>query len=117
MSKAYSEDLRQRIVDAVIGGQTHAMVAARFAVSMGSVKRYVARHRMGSTLAATRHRGKARAIPPALHAQLVALFAADPDATLAVYCQQWEQQTGVRVSVATMHRAQGRVGWSRKKNR
>lgn len=117
MSRAYSEDLRQRIVDAVQSGQPHAAVAAWFAVSVGSVKRYVARVRAGESLAAKHHPGKARAIPPALHGQLVALFEADPDAPLAVYCQRWERQTGVRVSVATMQRAQRRMGWSRKKNR
>ena len=116
MSRAYSEDLRRRIVDAVASGGTHAAVAARFAVSAGSVKRYVARARSGESLAARRHPGKARAIPAALHAQLVALFEADPDATLAAYCERWQRRTGVRVSVATMQRAQRRVGWSRKKN-
>lgn len=117
MGRAYSEDLRQRIVDAVGAGQPLTVVAARFAVSVGSVKRYVARVRVGRSLTATRPLGRTRTIPPALHPQLIALFEADPDATLATYCQRWEGQTGKRVSVATMQRAQQRAGWSRKKNR
>ena len=116
MSRAYSEDLRQRIVGAVASGQTHAAAAARFAVSTGSVKRYAARARAGESLAAKRHPGKVRTIPPALHEQLVTMFEADPDATLAAYCRRWEHQTGVRVSAATMQRAQRRVGWTRKKS-
>jgi putative transposase len=114
---AYSEDLRQRIVTAVAAGQSQSAVAARFAVSLASVKRYVRQWRIAGTLAARRHPGKARAIPPEADDRLRALFVADPDATLAEYCARWERETGVAVSASTMCRAQQRLGWTVKKSR
>jgi len=113
--KAYSEDLRQRIVQAVEGGSSQPVVADRYNVSLNSVKRYVTRWRLTGSLAAQPRPGRPRAIPPAVHAVLVAQFAADPDATLATDCARWEAATGVRISQSTMCRAQQRVGWTRKK--
>jgi transposase len=115
--KAYSEDLRQRIVMAVAAGQSPPTVAIRFAVSLASVKRYVRQWRTTGTLVARRHPGKARAIPPGADDRLRALFAADPDATLADYCTRWEAETGIAVSASTMCRAQQRAGWTVKKSR
>jgi transposase len=114
---AYSEDLRQRIVAAVEQGQSPPAVAARFAVSLASVKRYLRQWRTTGTLAARRHPGKARRIPAEAEARLRALLDADPDATLADYCARWERESGVMVSESTMCRAQRRVGWTVKKSR
>jgi transposase len=114
---AYSEDLRRRIVAAIEQGQSPPTVAARFAVSLASVKRYLRQWRTTGTLAARRHPGKARRIPPEADGRLCALLDADPDATLAEYCARWERETGVAVSASTMCRAQRRVGWTVKKSR
>ncbi len=113
--KAYSADLRQRIVQAVADGSSQPVVADRFKVSLTSVKRYVTQWRVCGSLAPQPRPGRPRAIPPAADAVLVAQFAADPDATFATYCERWEAVTGVRVSQSTMCRAQQRVGWTRKK--
>lgn len=101
---------------AVTSGQSQPTVAARFAVSLASVKRYVRQWRTTGTLTARRHPGQARAIPPEADERLRALLAADPDATLAAYCAQWEEETGVAVSTSTMCRAQQRLGWTVKKS-
>ena len=101
---------------AVAAGESPPRVAARFAVSLASVKRYLRQWRMTGTLAARRHPGKARAIPPQADDRLRALLAADPDATLAEYCARWEAATGVAVSASTMCRAQQRLGWTVKKS-
>lgn len=45
MSKAYSEDLRQRIVEAVEGGMSRRQAAARYKVGVSSAIRYVQRWR------------------------------------------------------------------------
>ncbi|MDQ2785148.1 MAG: transposase [Chloroflexota bacterium] len=113
--KAYSEDLRQRIVQAVEDGSSQPVVADRFSVSLNSVKRFVRQWRATGSLVPQPRPGRPRAIPPDGQADLVAQFAAIPDATLATYCDQWEAATGVRVSQSTMCRAQQRVGWTRKK--
>jgi transposase len=118
MTKPYSEDLRSRIVQAVeTQGISQPIVAQRFAVSLTSVKRYLRQYRTTGTLTAATAPGRPRAIPPAVHADLVAQFDADPDATFATYCDQWAATTGVRVSESTMYRVQRRVGWTRKKSR
>jgi len=113
--KAYSEDLRQRIVQAVEDGSSQPVVANRYNVSLNSVKRYVKQWRIMGSLTPQPRPGRPRAIPPAVHADLGAQFAADPDATFAAYCNQWEAATGVHVSESTMYRAQQRIGWTRKK--
>ncbi len=113
--KAYSADLRQRIVQAVEDGSSQPVVADRYNVSLTSVKRFVAQWRTTGSLAAQPRPGRPRAIPPAADVALVAQFAADPDATLATDCERWEAATGVRVSESTMYRAQQRIGWTRKK--
>ena len=113
--KAYSEDLRQRITQAVDGGCSQPVVADRYNVSLTSVKRYVKQWRATASLAPRPRPGRPHAIPTAAHTALVAQFAADPDATFATYCDRWEAATGVRISQSTMYRAQQRVGWTRKK--
>ncbi len=113
--RAYSADLRQRIVQAVEDGCSQPVVADRYNVSLNSVKRYVTQWRASGSLAPQPRPGRPRAIPPAADAALVAQFAADPDATFATDCDRWEAATGVRVSQSTMCRAQQRVGWTRKK--
>src|SRR3712207_9260797 len=49
--RAYSMDLRERVVAAVDAGMRPAQAAARFEVSVRSVERYLARRRTTSGLA------------------------------------------------------------------
>src|SRR5579859_3045172 len=108
--KAYSADLRQRIVQAVESGASQPVVAERYNVSLNSVKRYVKQCRATGSLAPHPRPGRPRAIPHGVQSDLVAQFDAAPDATFATYCNQWEAATGVRVSESTMYRAQQRIG-------
>ncbi len=95
MSRAYRDDLWFRIVRAVEDeGMSQSHAAARFAVGLVSVKRSLRHWRTTYDLASRPHPGRPRVIPPAAHDRLVALFAADPDATLAEYCTRWEEETG-----------------------
>jgi transposase len=117
MSRAYSGDLRTRIIHAVEHeGMTLPRAAARFAVGLASIKRYLKQWRTTGMLAPRPHPGHPPAIPPAAHDRLAALFAADPDATLADYCTHWEAETGVGLSASTMCRAQQRIDWTVKKS-
>ncbi|MFL5658370.1 MAG: IS630 transposase-related protein, partial [Ktedonobacteraceae bacterium] len=43
--KAYSQDLRQRVLRAVDAGQTQAEIAKTFAVSVATIKRYLKQRR------------------------------------------------------------------------
>jgi transposase len=115
--RAYSTDLRERIVGAIARGVPQTVVAQTFGVGVATVRRYVTQQRTTGSLAPKRHPGPALRIglaeQPALRAQVQAL----PDATLAEHCAEWERTHGVRVSAPTMCRALARLGWPLKKRR
>ncbi len=114
--KAYSLDLRHRVVAAVTGGVSRAEVLRIFQISQSTLTRYLKQHRTSDSLAARPHAGGPQpAIPSTQHQALADLVAADPDATLAHLCNVWAQQTGVRVSQATMCRTLATIGLPRKK--
>jgi transposase len=101
-----SMDLRERVVAAVDAGMTHQQVAERFAVSVGSVERYLVRRRVTGSLAPTVQRhGPAPVKRAALHAWLPARLQVAADATLAEHVAAFAAETGLRVSVPTMCRA------------
>jgi transposase len=114
--KAYSTDLRERILAAVDGGLSKRAAARLFGVSRSTIKRYARQRRATGSLAPQpRPAGPPPLIGPAQHDALRAQLAADPDATLAQHCATWEREQGAAVSVSTMHRAIARLGWTRKK--
>jgi transposase len=55
--KAYSEDLREKIVEAVGRGMSRTTAAKTFGVGRSSVKRYAGAARDGEPLAPKRHPG------------------------------------------------------------
>jgi transposase len=116
--RAYSKDLRIRVIDAVDRGVARREVAEQFQVSLRTIKRWLHRRRELGTLAASRRPGPpARKLGP-LRAGLLPQLEAQPDATLAEHCARWEQTAGVRVSTATMSRVIRRhFNWTRKKSR
>ena len=114
--RAYSEDLRARIVRAVTGGMSKAEAARRYEVGLSTVKRYVRLGASGS-LAAKASPGRPRAIGAGDEAALRAQVAAHPDAKLAAHRARWADEQGVAVSRATMSRALARCGLPRKKSR
>jgi transposase len=115
--KAYSEDLRERVIGAVERGQPRAEVAARFEVSVPTIERWLRLKRETGGLArrpvpgpmAVKTVGLAVALPPRLAEQA--------DATLADHCAWWRDTAGFAVSTATMSRTLARLGWTRKKRR
>ena len=116
--KAYSDDLRRRIVSAVDGGMPRSAAARVFGVGRATVKRYLTLRRETGTLAPRPRRGPPPIKTAALAAALPARLAACPDATLAEHCTWYAQTSGVRVSDATMSRGIARrLGWTRKTSR
>jgi transposase len=112
--RAYSLDIRQRIVAAVRAGHPKDEVAELFDVDRSTINRYL-RLAEGGRLAAKPLPGRAPHISPAQHANLVLQLHLHPADTLAEHCRRWEAVHGVAVSIATMSRAIHRVGWTRKK--
>ena len=114
--RAYSVDLRERIVAAVTAGEPHRTVAARFSVSLATVGNYLRLRRETGGLVPRPRPGGQPEIGPARYLALRAQLEADPDATLEQHCATWAAEQGYAVSVSTMWRTIGRLGWTRKKN-
>jgi transposase len=115
--KAYSQDLRERIVQAVAAGQPKRTVARTFSVSYATVSKYARLVASHASLAPKRGGGRPSAIRPAQYPALVAQLEAASSATLAEHVATWEKNQGVRVTITAMFRAIRRVGWTFKKRR
>ena len=113
--KAYSEDLRKKIVDAIERGMPKAEAARTFGVGISTVKRYATKAQRGESL----EPGKAPGKRPKIDERVGKLLEADlkerPFATLRERCEYVEAVSGVSVSRSAMCRAIARVGSTRKK--
>ncbi len=100
-----SMDLRERVVAAVDAGMAQKQAAERFAVSLTSVERYLARRRATGSLAPTVQRHGPLPVKRArLPAWLPGRLEVAADATLAEHAAAFADQTGMRVSLPTMCR-------------
>src|SRR5438067_13055749 len=115
--KAYSEDLRERVVRAVAIGTPRDEVAATFAVSIPTITRWLRLKRETGGLTPKPVPGPVAVKTEALVAALPERLVEHADATLAEQCSWWRAASGVEVSTATMSRALTRLGCSRKKSR
>jgi transposase len=114
--RAYSQDLRQRVLAAVDGRLPRAEAVRTFRVSSATLKRWLARRRAEGHVRPRPIPGPPARKGAALRAGLSPQLQAHPAATLEEHCRLWEQAQGVRVSTATMSRAITRhLGWTRKK--
>src|SRR5579859_3953334 len=115
--KAYSVDLRERVLRAVDLGRSRAEIVQMFGVSLATIKRYLKQRREEGHVRPKAIPGR----PPKKRAQVEAdvlpQLQAHHDATLEQHCAMWEQTHGERVSRWTMSRAIKRLGWTRKKSR
>ena len=115
--KAYSEDLRRKIVDAVVErGMPKAQAAKTFGVvGITTVKRYASKARRGESL----EPGKAPGKRPKMDEKVSKLLEEDlherPFVTLRERCDYIEAISGVSVSRSTVCRAIARIGSTRKK--
>lgn len=113
--RAYSIDLKERLVRAVAEGQPMRAAARRFGVAVTTVKRAVVQERETGSLARRPIPGGPRKIQPEQEAILRARLEAEPDATVLEHCAWWAEQQGQELSEATMWRAMRRLGWTHKK--
>ena len=113
--KAYSEDLRERVVRAVDQGMSRSEVVRLFGVSEASIKRYLKQRRETGSIASKVIPGCPPRKKEMLQERLQPQLEAHPDATLEEHCRLWEAQTGVKVSTSTMRRAILRLRWTWKK--
>jgi transposase len=114
--KAYSEDLRQKVVEAVHQRCTSKSEAARlFGISLSSVKRYTRLASQGESL--TPRKGGGR--PPKADQTTRKLLEEDirkrPAATVKERRHFLQTITGKSLSEVTLRRLMKRMGFSRKK--
>lgn len=111
--RAYSNDLRERLVAAVArGGYSLRQLAHLFSVSLSFLVRLLQRkRRTGATQPAPHAGGPTPKLDAAAHARLRALVREQPDATLA----ELRERLGVSCSLMTIARALRRQRISRKK--
>jgi transposase len=115
--KAYSSDLRTKIMDAVDAGMTKSEAARTFRVGLATIKRYAALRREQGTLVPKPHPGRSPTIGPEQQELLWAQLTEHPAAYLDEHCALFAQQTGIVVSTSTMSRVIRKLGWTRKKGR
>ena len=113
--KAYSQDLRERLLQTVDEGKTQAETAHLLKVSETTVKRYVRQRREKGHVRPKPIPGRPPTKRAPLEAQLQPQLEKQPDATLQEHCDTWEAKAGIKVSISTMSRAIEHLQWTRKK--
>jgi transposase len=112
---AYSEDLREKIVEALRRGMGKSQAARTFCVSLSSVKRYAKLAKEGHSLAPKKRPGS----KPKLDQRASKLLEADlkehPFLTLQQRCEYLRAVASVGVSRSTVCRAIKRMNSTRKK--
>jgi transposase len=115
--KAYSEDLRMKVVEAIHRGMGKSEAARSFGVSLSSVKRYVAKANQGDSLTPKKHPGPR----PKLDERARKLLEADVEKRPAVSLRErgrfLERVAGIRVSESTLSRLLRQMGFSPKEGR
>lgn len=111
--KAYSLDLRERVLAAVDAREgTQQEIADRFRVSVPWIKRMVRQRKELGTLEVQTHRcGRKRILTEEHHQQLSRLVREDPDATL----KELRERLGVSCCLEVIWDALNRLGLTYKK--
>lgn len=114
----YSNDLRERVVQAYLNGEgSQRLLAQRFKISPTTVLSWVKRFRQTGSLDPAPHGGGATAkLDTEALAYLKRLVLEQPDATLAELAHRLEEHTSVGLHESTIWRYCKRLGLSYKKN-
>lgn len=120
--RAYSVDLREKLLAAVDAGMSREQASSVFGVSVPSIERYVRLRRQTGSLAPRRavKPGPAAVKTEAVRAWLPGRLAQCPEATLAEHAAAFTAATGIEVSPATVYRAISTLPegpWTLKKGR
>jgi transposase len=112
--KAYSEDLRKKILEALDRGMPKSEAARTFGVSRSSVKRYAAARREGRPLAPKKHPGSKPKLDERARKLLEADVKGRPAITLKDRCRFLKEMVGGSVSESTLSRLLRKMGFSPK---
>ncbi len=111
----YSQDLRQRVVQAYEGGEgSYAKLAQRFMVNVSTVRNWMKLQRTTGSLKAKPCGPKAQDVEPWKEC-LTVLLNEDNDATLKELVERLEKRYGVKTSKSSVDRWCRKLGITRKK--
>lgn len=118
MPKAYSQDLRERVIATIKAGQqSQAKIAETFGVSQATVENWWQRWRTAGSCAALPHGGGQTRRLADCQGVIRAALKRQPDLTLAELIDHVDTECGVRVSSSMMARELKRLDLPRKKSR
>ncbi len=112
---AYSEDLRQKIIQALRRGMGKSQAARTFSVSLSSVKRYAKMADEGRPLTPKKRPGSKPKAGEDARRLLEDDLEERPAATLSERCESLQRVCGVGLSESTLSRLLKRMGFTRKK--
>lgn len=114
--KAYSVDLRTRVLAALDAGMPRDTAITTFQVSRSTIKRWLGRRQRTGDLTPGQSSGRPKRVTAVGLEQLQTRLQDAPDATLDAHLTWWHTQpTLPPISRTTLDRAITHLGWSRKK--
>lgn len=115
--RAFSNDLRERIVAARAAGERRCEVAKRFSVSLGSVDRFWKRYRELGHARKGKHGGHLRSRLEGHEQTLKDWIAKENDLTLGQLCARLDEQLGIKLGVSSLWYRLDAMGLTYKKKR
>ena len=113
--RAYSLDLREKIIASHEEGVSIRKLAKRFRVSRGTVWNLIKLKRETGAIVPKPPTGGTRGQLAAKETELAEMVRKYLDYTLEEYCEYWDEQRGIRVSASTMCRELQKQRWTLKK--
>jgi transposase len=115
--RAYSMDLRERVLAAVDRGTPRKEIVRTLRISEPTIRRYLRLRRETGSVAPKPPPKRPFSIGQNVEQRraLWKQLEEHEDATLEKHCRLWERKRGVKVSISTMSRAIRRLGWTLKK--
>jgi transposase len=111
MTRALSDDLRKRVIEAVEGGTSRRAAAERFGIAASTAVKWLRRWRETGSRAPRRPGGDVRSHRiDGYRDELMGLVERTPDLTLAEIAEHLERHHGVRVASSTVWRLLDRHG-------
>jgi transposase len=101
--KAYSTDLRERVVAACQSGKTEAQVAQQFSLSLTSVQRYKRQLKERGDLNPKPLPGRARIIKAHQEDDFRELIASQSDWTLDAMGDAWQKKYGIKPTISVLY--------------
>lgn len=115
MARAYSQDLRDRVIDAALSGGSARQAAARFGVGEATAIVWVRRARASGERAARKQGQPCGSKLEPYRDYLLGLIARTPDPTISELLEQLQAEHGMRASRATLWTFLDRCGLTFKK--